>query len=126
MDLKLRWFEALTQNNAARLNYGAVTPFTIKISRRTKFHLARWVSKGATMLRTSTLLGALGVIGAGAAVSYAFFKRQPAALATAGAKPPPDVRDAGPDAMANPPRRWDPVDQQADESFPASDPPGNY
>ena len=36
------------------------------------------------------------------------------------------VRDAGPDAMANPPRRWEMVDQQADESFPASDPPGNY
>jgi hypothetical protein len=36
------------------------------------------------------------------------------------------VRDAGPDAMKAPPKKWDDVDQQADESFPASDPPGNY
>lgn len=39
---------------------------------------------------------------------------------------PPKVRDAGPDAMKQKPKKWDPVDQQADESFPASDPPGNY
>ncbi len=32
-------------------------------------------------------------------------------------------REAGPDAMRSPPRRWDRVDQAADESFPASDPP---
>ncbi len=39
---------------------------------------------------------------------------------------PKKVRDAGPDAMKVPPKKWDDVDQQADESFPASDPPGNY
>ncbi len=33
------------------------------------------------------------------------------------------VRDAGPDAMTNPPSDWDSVDQAIDESFPASDPP---
>jgi hypothetical protein len=33
------------------------------------------------------------------------------------------VRDAGPEAMANPPRTWDDVDETSDESFPASDPP---
>ncbi len=33
------------------------------------------------------------------------------------------VRPAGPDAMRDPPKEWDKVDQAADESFPASDPP---
>lgn len=33
------------------------------------------------------------------------------------------VRDAGPEAMRDPPSHWDRVDQAADESFPASDPP---
>ncbi len=37
-----------------------------------------------------------------------------------------DVRGAGPQNMLSPPDDWDVVDQQADESFPASDPPGNY
>ncbi|MGR3321611.1 MAG: hypothetical protein ACU0DK_06750 [Pseudooceanicola sp.] len=36
------------------------------------------------------------------------------------------VRNAGPEHMRNPPRSWDDVDEQNDESFPASDPPGNY
>lgn len=43
--------------------------------------------------------------------------------------PPPKpkkVRDAGPDAMENPPGRWTEVDQASDESFPASDPPAKY
>lgn len=43
--------------------------------------------------------------------------------------PPPKpkkIRDAGPDAMKNPPKRWDPEDEASDESFPASDPPGKY
>ncbi len=38
-----------------------------------------------------------------------------------------DVRDAGPEAMRDPPRReWTEVDEDGDESFPASDPPGGY
>ena len=37
-----------------------------------------------------------------------------------------NVRDAGPDAMRDPPSGWSNVDEQDDESYPASDPPGNY
>lgn len=36
------------------------------------------------------------------------------------------VRPAGPEAMRHGPRDWDRVDEQSDESFPASDPPANY
>jgi hypothetical protein len=37
------------------------------------------------------------------------------------------VRDAGPAAMADPPRRaWTREDEASDESFPASDPPATY
>ncbi|ABL69241.1 MULTISPECIES: hypothetical protein [Paracoccus] len=40
--------------------------------------------------------------------------------------PRQDIRPAGRSRMENPPRNWDIVDEQGDESFPASDPPGNY
>lgn len=33
------------------------------------------------------------------------------------------VRTAGRDAMRDPPRQWDEVDEASDSSFPASDPP---
>jgi uncharacterized membrane protein YebE (DUF533 family) len=37
------------------------------------------------------------------------------------------VRDAGPDAMADKPKReWTKTDEESDASFPASDPPANY
>lgn len=36
------------------------------------------------------------------------------------------VRQAGTAEMRNPPRKWDRVDEEIDESFPASDPPSNY
>lgn len=36
------------------------------------------------------------------------------------------VRDAGPSEQHIDDRDWDMVDEQGDESFPASDPPGNY
>lgn len=39
---------------------------------------------------------------------------------------PKKVRDAGPDAMENPPEKWNEVDEASDESFPASDPPAKY
>jgi hypothetical protein len=32
-------------------------------------------------------------------------------------------RQAGPEAMRDPPREWSKVDEASDESFPASDPP---
>lgn len=37
-----------------------------------------------------------------------------------------EVRTAGRKEMRDPPADWDIVDEQSDESFPASDPPGNY
>lgn len=37
------------------------------------------------------------------------------------------VRDAGPDAMRDPPAgTWTSVDEASDQSFPASDPPATY
>jgi hypothetical protein len=41
-------------------------------------------------------------------------------------KTTPYQRSAGPEAMKDPPRSWDKVDQAADESFPASDPPAYH
>lgn len=74
------------------------------------------------MLRS--MIGTFAVLGAGAAVTYWLAKKnEEKMLAADGAG---DVRDAGPDAMSNPPKRWDRVDEQVDESFPASDPPANY
>ena len=44
--------------------------------------------------------------------------------ATKRKRPPPPIRDAGPESMKDKPTRpWDKVDQSSDESFPASDPP---
>lgn len=36
------------------------------------------------------------------------------------------VRDAGPTAMRDKPDSWGKVDEESDQSFPASDPPANY
>ena len=36
------------------------------------------------------------------------------------------VRPAGRKKMAMPPSTWSKTDEESDESFPASDPPGNY
>ncbi len=37
-----------------------------------------------------------------------------------------DVRPAGPAGAGVDPKKWDRVDEESDESFPASDPPSNY
>ena len=75
-------------------------------------------------------------VGAVGAVAYKVWQKTladqshpaPAAFAPAQNVPhdPAPVRDAGPEAMRDSPRHWDVEDQQSDESFPASDPPGNY
>lgn len=43
-----------------------------------------------------------------------------------GSVPGADIRPAGPEAMDAPPEDWSETDEEGDESFPASDPPGNY
>ena len=37
-----------------------------------------------------------------------------------------EIRDAGPEAMPDPPPDWDEVDEASDQSFPASDPAPNH
>ena len=77
--------------------------------------------------------GAAALVGLGAAL---FVRRrwrrdeEVPANATARGKTAPGpvgqsgaARSAGPDAMRDPPQDWEKVDQAADESFPASDPP---
>lgn len=71
-------------------------------------------------------------LGAGA---YVFARRagradDPRRVAFAGDQSGPGphpVRDAGPDAMRDPPQgTWSRVDEASDQSFPASDPPATY
>ena len=72
-------------------------------------------------------LGALGYVG------YKYYEKSkdnsPPAFAK-GQEPGENlakVRDAGPHAMADAPKReWTKEDQAIDESFPASDPPATY
>jgi hypothetical protein len=70
--------------------------------------------------RSGLLLTVLAAVGVTALLAR-LFKSQSAVPPAA---PLPKVRSAGPEAMQNPPRRWDEHDQALDESFPASDPPG--
>jgi len=75
-------------------------------------------------------LAALGVLGY---VGWKYYEklsdRSPPAFAT-GQEPGANfakVRDAGPEAMNDEPKReWSKHDQAIDESFPASDPPATY
>ncbi|HVG48549.1 MAG TPA: hypothetical protein VM899_10500 [Rubellimicrobium sp.] len=73
-----------------------------------------------TFTRPALMLIALGLAGAAYAV-------RPRPERQRGTKSPyHPVRNAGPEEMTLPIRRWDLVDEAADESFPASDPPGTY
>jgi hypothetical protein len=69
-------------------------------------------------MRNLTLLAAAGLALAG--LAYATRSRPRAAPATM------PVRNAGPDEMRDPPRRWDRTDEALDETFPASDPVTKY
>jgi hypothetical protein len=66
-------------------------------------------------------LGALGYVG------YKFYENQKSDRAAfAGNQGDASVRDAGPEAMRDKPKRWSKTDEASDESFPASDPPSTY
>lgn len=68
-------------------------------------------------------IGMIGVFGAGMALGRVLAQNE---AGTGEEHPLPDVRNAGPGNMDAPPKRWDSVDEESDESFPASDPPANY
>ncbi|WP_338241872.1 hypothetical protein [Aurantiacibacter hainanensis] len=81
------------------------------------------------MLLKLAALGALGYAG------YRYYdrnmrndKNEAFAANQAGGSNYQQIRDAGPSAMADKPKKdtWDEVDEEMDESFPASDPPANY
>jgi len=74
-----------------------------------------------TFTRPALMLIALGLAGAAYAV-----RPRPARLGSGTKSPYQPVRNAGPEEMTMPVRRWDIVDETSDESFPASDPPGSY
>ena len=53
-------------------------------------------------------------------------QKQPGQDVEKGSTPGADVRPAGTKKMDMPPKDWSKTDKEADASFPASDPPGNY
>ena len=78
--------------------------------------------------RTSTVCAMLALFGlAGLSLLGMALARRPSLRTSAVARSVrPNfryIRPAGPEAMRNPPKRWDNVDEASDESFPASDPP---
>jgi hypothetical protein len=76
-----------------------------------------------TFTRPALALLALGL----GATAYALRPRPERHRARTATKSPFEpVRHAGPEEMTFKPLGWDKVDEQVDESFPASDPPANY
>ncbi|WP_137680621.1 hypothetical protein [Aurantiacibacter suaedae] len=75
----------------------------------------------------------LAALAAAGAIGYRFFEKMRAkehaafAPGQAGGDNFAQVRDSGPSSMADKPnRKWSEVDEESDQSFPASDPPANY
>ncbi len=82
-------------------------------------------------MRLVAILAAAGL----AYAAYAFLNQSRHAEAPRRLMPPRDragagdgnfVRQSGTKEMRDPPSSWDKIDEQVDESFPASDPPANY
>ena len=72
-------------------------------------------------------LGALGYLGYKVYEKNKGEKHAAFAAGQGGGGNVAQVRDAGPEAMADrPSREWTKADEASDESFPASDPPANY
>jgi hypothetical protein len=55
-----------------------------------------------------------------------WFRASELVAEAAGKDGPGQVRPAGRETMDMPPSTWSKTDEEVDESFPASDPPGNY
>jgi len=75
------------------------------------------------------ILAAVGAIAFDAWRKGRALQKPPAAFAKGQGAPgnATQIRDAGPEAMRDPTDRdWTEEDEDGDESFPASDPPGNY
>lgn len=75
------------------------------------------------------LLVRMGVLAGLGAAFYGIFrkKREEEEAEAAPVYSSGVVRNAGPDEQKDPDGRlWDKVDEQSDESFPASDPPSTY
>lgn len=73
-----------------------------------------------TLARMGLLAGAGGLL-------YNWLSKRNAAKQAAPVFSSGVTRDAGPEQQSGVDRgQWDKIDEQADESFPASDPPANY
>jgi hypothetical protein len=115
-----------------------INPATLPISLRFSSEEETMMASKTAQQNTSSGLGKLvGVAVLGALFWFArkttkkFPKNDAHSAAFADSETDPEnfdqTRSAGPDGMRSDPRRnWDKVDQAADESFPASDPPANY